>query len=456
DFSRTPTLSGRLLASYCALNWSKGDFSGQVRALSYKTLRYDLAPISPHYDLMPQITGNYNRYDWNGFDVRAGLDYTRFHADPAFAPMLNGLPQPNGQRVFGVVQISRPWLTPGTFVIPKVQLHATEYQLDAPLANGATSASRVVPTFSLDSGLVFERDTTVFCRAIRQTLEPSAIYVYTPYRNQSLLPNYDSAANDFNFATVFTENTFSGNDRISDGNVLTLGTTTRLIDPDTGAEAARFGIAQRLRFNDQKVTLPGGTPTTDRVSDVLLGAQVNWTPKWSVDTTVQYSPEIHKSVRNTIGARYSPTPYRTISAAYRYQDDSVATAANGNKSIDVGWQWPLNDLWGDKGQDLGPGRGQGGNRWYAVGRLNYSLRDKRLTDAVIGFEYDGCCYIGRVVLEQLSTGLATATRRIMFQLEFVGFSSVGSSPLRTLQLNVPRYQMLRSPTQPPSRFSNYD
>jgi lipopolysaccharide assembly outer membrane protein LptD (OstA) len=50
-----------------------------------------------------------------------------------------------------------------------------------------------VPTFSLDSGVVFERDASYFGRSFRQTLEPRAFYVYTPYRNQSLLPNYDSA-----------------------------------------------------------------------------------------------------------------------------------------------------------------------------------------------------------------------------------------------------------------------
>jgi LPS-assembly protein len=97
-----------------------------------------------------------------------------------------------------------------------------------------------------------------FGRSFRQTLEPRAFYVYTPYRDQSLLPNYDSASNDFNFATIYTENAFGGHDRISDNNLLTLGATTRLLDPDTGAEAARFGVAQRLRFKDQLVTLPGG------------------------------------------------------------------------------------------------------------------------------------------------------------------------------------------------------
>jgi LPS-assembly protein len=450
DFTRTPSLTARLLASEAALNWSKGDWSGQVRALSYQTLKYDLAPITPPYDRMPQITANYAKYDWHGFDFTLNNDYTRFSGDPSVQL------QPNAERVYTLASLSRPFLTPGSFIIPKIQLHARGYQFDSPLANGASSASVTVPTFSLDSGLIFERNASFFGRAFTQTLEPRAFYVYTPYRDQSAIPVYDTAANDFNFATIYTENAFSGNDRIADNNLLTLGVTSRLIDPDTGAEAARFGIAQRLRFADQKVQLPGVPPVTDRVSDFLMGAQINWTPKWSVDTTVQYNPDTHRSTRNTVSARYNPSPYHNISVAYRFQAPSSVGAADGNKSIDVAWQWPLNDLWGDKGKDLGPGKGQGGGRWYTVGRLNYSMLDRKLTDAVAGIEYDGCCYIARVVVERLTTGQVTANQRIMFQLEFVGFSSVGSSPMRTLQTNIPRYTPLRQPVAAPSRFTNYD
>jgi LPS-assembly protein len=456
DFSRTPTLSSRLLDSEAALNWSKGDWYGQVRALSYQTLQYSLSPITPPYDRMPQLTANNIQYDWNGFDVGTSLDYTRFKADSLYAPMLNGQRQPDGERAFGILQVSRPWITPGTFVIPKVQLHATSYQFDGSLANGSNSASRTVPTFSIDSGMVFERDTSLFGRSFRQTLEPRLFYVRTPYRDQSQLPVYDTAANDFNFATIYTENAFSGNDRIADSNMLTAGVSTRLIDPDTGAEAARFGVAQRFRFSDQRVTLPGVSPVTDRLSDILVGAQINWTSKWTADTTVQYNPDSRRSERSTVTARYNPGPYRTINAAYRYQADSTTLANDGSKSIDIGWQWPLNDLWGDKGKNLGPGRGEGGGRWYAVGRMNYSLKDSKLTDGVIGVEYDGCCWIGRVVLERLSTGQVTAATRIMFQIEFVGFAAVGASPLKTLSQNIQRYQPLRQPGETPSRFTNYD
>lgn len=444
DFTRTgASLTQRLLANDATLSWTNGYFSSSMRTLKWQTLQDVTAPIVPPYDRLPQLATRYARSNVSGVDYSVDADYTRFQSDSVLTL------QPNAQRAFSLLQVSRPWIAPAGFITPKLQLHATSYQFDALLTNGANTASRVVPTFSLDSGLVFERDTSYFGRAFRQTLEPRAFYVNTPYRDQSLLPNYDSGANDFNFATIYTENAFVGNDRISDSNLLTLGVTTRLLNPDTGAEAARFGVAQRLRFKDQNVALPGGAPVVDRISDVLLGASVNWDPKWAFDSTVQFNPKTEQSVRSTIGARYSPGNYRVVTAAYRYQRDV-------SEQIDVGWQWPVNDLWGDRGQDLGAGRGQGEGRWYSVGRLNYSLNEGKLVDAVIGFEYDAGCWLGRAVLERLQTSTSSATQRIMFQLEFVGFTRLGVNPLKTLKDNIPNYQYLREPTSAPSRFSNYD
>ena len=449
DFSRaSASLTQRLLANDGSLSWARGDFSASLRALKWQTLQDAQSPIVPPYDRLPQFTARYARANVGGLDFSVDGDYTQFEADRS----LTG--QPNGRRTYTLAQLSRPWLTPASFVTPKLMLHATNYQFDAPLASGATSASRVVPTFSLDSGLVFERDASFFGRGFRQTLEPRAFYVYTPFRDQRLLPNYDSGANDFNFATVYTENPFAGNDRIADNNLLTLGATTRLLDPDTGAEAARFGIAQRLRFKDQRVTLPGDTPVSERLSDVLVGASVNWTPEWSVDSTVQYNPKTRRSIRSTLGGRYSPGNYRVVSAAYRLQ-------RGVSEQIDVGWQWPLNDLWGDRGQDLGPGRGLGvgdnGGRWYSVGRLNYSLKERKLVDTIVGLEYDAGCWLARVVVQRLQSSTSSANKRILFQLEFVGFTRLGSNALQTLRENIPGYQFLREQvTTPPSRFSNYD
>jgi LPS-assembly protein len=56
---------------------------------------------------------------------------------------------------------------------------------------------------------------------------------------------------------------------------------------------------------------------------------------------VQYNPKTRRSIRSTMGGRYSPGNYRVVSAAYRLQRGL-------SEQIDVGWQWPIGN------QDSGP------------------------------------------------------------------------------------------------------
>jgi len=440
----------RLLPADALVTWGSGDQHVMLRTLKWQTLQDPLAPIVPPYDRLPQLQYRYVPSQLGlGLDASIELDTTHFRSNSGLTL------QPNAQRSYALAQISRPFLWPAGFVTPRLQLHATDYQFDTPIANGARSASRALPTFSIDSGLVFERDARFFSRDFVQTLEPRAFYTYTPYRDQHLLPVYDTAANDFNFATIYTENAYGGQDRIADNNLLTLGLTTRLLDPDTGAEAARFGVAQRVRFSNQDVTLPGEPVVQDRLSDLMVGAALNWTPQWGFNSTVQFNPKTRRSIRSTVGARYQPAPFHVVSAAYRFQRDS-------SEQVDIGWQWPLADLWGLAAQTQPPSETHAGalreGRWYGVGRLNYSLHDRKLVDTVVGLEYDSCCWIGRVVLERLQNSLVTSNTRLLFQIEFVGFSrlSLGSNPLTSLRQNIPGYRTLGDTPTVPSRFSNYD
>ena len=238
DFSRKGlSLTTRLLASDGSLTWSRGDFALAARALKWQTLQDVNAPIIPPYDRLPQLTGRWSKINDRGFDYSIDADYTRFRADRFWTR------QPNADRGVLHAQLSHPFTRPWGFLVPKAQLHATGYRFDGPLSNGANSASRVLPTLSLDSGLVFERPASYFGRAFTQTLEPRLMYVYTPYRDQSRLPNYDSGLYDFNFATIWSENAFAGHDRIVDNNLVTAGLTTRLLDPDSGAEVVRWARA---------------------------------------------------------------------------------------------------------------------------------------------------------------------------------------------------------------------
>jgi LPS-assembly protein len=262
-----------------------------------------------------------------------------------------------------------------------------------------------------------------------QTLEPRILYVDTPYRAQGSLPLFDTAAKDFNEVSVFSDNAFSGVDRVSDAHQVTAGVTSRVLDAADGAEALRFGVAQRYLLRDQLVT-PDGVPLTRRLSDLVLLGSAHLASTWVVDAAVQFSPDIGRTTRSLVSARYSPpASFRALSATYRY-------TRGASETLDLGWQWPLS-------RSPDPGGSGCRGTLYGVGHVNYSMLGKRITDSLAGLEYDAGCWIGRVVAERISTGQAEATTRLMFQLELVGLSRLGTNPLQVLKDNIPGYTLLR-------------
>jgi LPS-assembly protein len=462
DFPRSGlVLTQRALPSTGVLSWGRGDFSMSAQVQRWQNLQ----EAAPPYDRAPQITMRYGQWNAEGLDWSVVGDTTRFEADYSrVASLVNaGVLPRNGERSFVQAQVSRPWIRPWGFVTPKLQLHATRYQMDRALDNGATAVNRVLPTFSLDSGLVFERETRWFGRDVLQTLEPRAFYARTPYKDQSMLPIYDSGATDFNLSTIYSENTYVGQDRLVDNDALTLGVSSRFFDANNGAEMLRVGMAQRIRFSDQQVVLPGQTASKTGLSDILFGAGIRWDDRWSFDATLQANNQTHDIARTTLQARYSHSPYRVINAAYRANNQVTPNS----EFVEVGWQWPVSDLVGNTDRQAEtawsrtPGQGLGPDRWYTVGRLNYSLKERSLVNTLVGLEYDAGCWLGRIAFDRLQTKISNtsstfSSSRILFQLEFIGFARVGISPLKSLSDNIPRYQYLRDSTVQPSRFQHYE
>lgn len=446
------SLQDRLLPSNAALTWGQGAWSASAGIYEWQTLQDTSAPIVPPYDrrnlTVRYAPSSFELMGTGGWETAVTADTTRFTSTRLLSDT-----SADGTRHTLTGSVSKTWQTPGWYIKPALQLNLRQYQFDQTYSSAAvnrnSSESFVVPTFTFDSGLQLERDTSYLGRAFVQTLEPRLYYVRTPYRDQSMLPLYDTAAYDFNMATVFMPSPYAGQDRIADLNTLTLGATSRLIDPETGQEVLSLGVAQRLRFSDQLVTLPTEAPITDRLSDLLIGGRVQVNDRWSLNGSMQVNTESNQSVRTTLGARYTPSNYRVLSTTYRLKEGT-------SEQIDFAWQWPLSDLFGPSAPDKGPGRGLGPGHWYSVGRLNYSMLDKKIVDMIAGFEYDAGCWIGRVVLERLQQSTTSANQRILFQLEFSDFSRIGSSPLQTLKDNVPRYQFLREEVTPPSRFERYE
>lgn len=420
--SRITQTSQRTLLREGNLYYSAPYFGASARVQSYQTLQDPLNPIIEPYRRVPQVTVNARRFDVAGMDLNFSGDYTRFtHPTDVM-----------GNRFVAIPSVSYPWLSPGGYLTPKLALHTTKYFLQQYAAGTPDNFTRTVPQFSLDSGLIFERAADYFGQSYTQTLEPRAYYLRVPVRDQSRFPVFDTGVPDLNFAQIFTDNFYSGVDRIADANQVTVGITSRLIGTDKANERMRFAFAQRFYFSDQRVTLPGEAPRSDRSSDFLASVSGEVAPKLLLDTALQYNPIHNQTGRFSFGARWSPELGKTISAAYRYRRDVL-------EQVDFASQWKF------------------GDNWYGVGRYNFSLREGRVVEALGGVEYDGGCWVGRFVLQRFATATQRSTTSIFFQIELNGLSRLGSNPLDQLRRNIPGYTKLNEhQTLAPRTMDRYE
>ncbi|WP_224077750.1 LPS-assembly protein LptD [Cupriavidus laharis] len=436
----TRTVSQSTLRQYTqeggvTYNWQ--DFMVMARVQKFQTL----LPSQPSYERVPQLNGKYIRYDLGGFDVQVEADYTRFHI-----PLTStGFQQPQGERMFVQPTISYPIVRPGWYVTPKVILNATQYQMEAE-SNTPTAQnnfSRTLPTFSFDSGMTFERNAPTMSRLFGvnylQTLEPRLFYVYTPFRDQSQFPLFDTVQSDFGYGQIFSENPFTGYDRVADNNKLTAGLTTRLIEADTGVERFRGTLAQRYDFSGQRVQINGTLPDPKAgSSDLLAATTIQLFRGYYLDAGIQYNPDSEHINYSNLAFAWRPEPRKLLNMGYRYRR---ATSVTDNTAIDqfeISGQWPITQ------------------RAYGIGRFAFDRNANQMVDALAGLEYAADCWVGRVVYQRFRNTSQGYTGRIFLQVEFRGLSKIGSNPLDILRLNVPGYEPVTAKPVPTTQFDHYE
>jgi LPS-assembly protein len=428
--SRVANTSQTQLLQQGSLGYGAGWWNVTANVQSYQTLQPDPQNlVAAPYRLLPQITLNARQPDLYRTDSSFFGQYTSFaHPDSI---------KDEGQRTVLYPQVALPYVTPGWYATPKLGVHATQYSLNrrAPTSVGPDSINRTLPVFSLDSGMTFERSSNWFARDYTQTLEPRLYYLNVPYRNQNKIPIFDSGLADFNFAQIFSENQFSGQDRFNNANQLTTAVTSRLIDPASGNEIMRAMFGQRFYFSQQKVTLSGQAVDSEekwQKSDFLAAFSGQVLPKVYADTALQYAAADREVKQYSLGARYLPEPGKVLNASYRYTRDTPNQATrDGLDQFDISAQWPV----------------FGG--WHAVGRMNYSLKEKQPIENIAGLEYNGGCWVVRVVGQRLTTTEAKASTALFVQLELNDFTRIGSNPLELLRRNIQGYGMVNQPTADP-------
>jgi LPS-assembly protein len=384
-------------------NW----WNMNARVQRFQTLQDPLAPVTPPYERVPQITLNVNRQTDYHLDLGLQGEYVEFDHPTLL----------NGKRQIFYPSISVPLQSSYFYVMPKLGYHYTTYSLEDP---NLPEATRGLPIYSLDSAVTFERNARFRGRDFIQTLEPRLYYVYIPFRPQDQLPVFDTAVADFSLAQIFTENQFTGGDRINDANQLTAAVSSRLINPGNGEEQLRFVLGQRYYFKEQQVTL-NTTPRDFDRSDLLAAATGKITPYWVTGVSVQYSANTSRMERSNVALRYQPAIGKVMNFGYRFTRDSL-------EQVDLSSQWPI------------------GGRWTGLARWNYTLRDKRLLEGLAGLEYNAGCWSARFVMHRFVSAEQEYINAMFFQLELNGVSRIGSNPLELLRQSVTGYTKTNEPS----------
>lgn len=400
-----------------------GAVTFSVMAMQFQTLQDPNVILNPFlltfspYKRLPQVTMNAIKRNVAGMDFGLDTTWTNF-AHPSFI---------EGKRLTLFPTVSVPLRNSYGFITPKFGLHYTTYDLSQSVGDQGRNPDRMIPIVSLDSGVIFERDLEIGGNRYIQTLEPRVFYVYAPFKNQSFLPNFDSAGSDFSFAQMFTENRFSGHDRINDANRITFALTSRFLEPNTGNERLRMAVGQQFRFTDRRVILDT-SQVTSRKADFIAALAGRLTREISSDINIQLDQQSLRTEIIRAGISYRPELGKVINLGYRYTRDVRETTDipvnqlnTAIKQVDTSIQWPFF------------------SNWHTVARVNYSLRDDKLLAGLAGFEYISCCYKFRVVLQKLTTATQRTTTSVFVQLELNGLMEIGSNPLRVLQQSIPGY-----------------
>ncbi len=371
-----------------------GDGWDVLARLQYYQNIDDFRPLADRpYSRLPQLLLNLDR-DIKKFRFELDSEYVYFDRDKSV----------HGHRFDLHPSVSMPLIKSWGYLTPKISGRYTTYGLTDEGVGNPDDPNRTLFSFSLDSGLFFERQGSWFGRNVTHTLEPRLFYLYTPYKNQDNLPVFDASEVDFSFAQLFRENRFYGKDRIGDANQLTAALTTRALDNASGQELFRASIGQIFYFRDRDVQLPGIADIEDSSSAIVAELAARLSNNWSVRGTMQWDShnDSHHTRQSAIHLNYLDEDGAIFNLAHRYRVGLI-------EQSDLSLRWPVT------------------NNVNAVARWNYSWRERDTLDSFAGIEYDSCCWAIRAVAHHYihDNGQSDNTA-FLIQLELKGLTGFGS------------------------------
>ena len=229
------------------------------------------------------------------------------------------------------------------------------------------NVSRTLGQAKIYGSLAFERPVNWFGAQATQTFEPKVQYLYTSFEDQNNIALYDTTRLFNDFAGLFRGQEFTGLDRISDKNQITVGMTSSFIDKNN-QERFKLSLGQIFYLKDNQVV--DASKDDDRSA---LAAELDWQigSKWYVRTQAQVSTITDKVERSSLSLEYQLAKNKIMQINHRYVRDLSSEEIN---QVGITASWPL------------------AKNWQWVGRWYHDLGRNRTVESYTGVQYESCCW----------------------------------------------------------------
>ncbi|MBH0096272.1 LPS-assembly protein LptD [Psychrobacter sp. NZS113] len=410
------------------LNYYNDYVTGELKVESFQTLDAvdsdgeELEDKDRPYSRLPQLTLNYRIPTNSNFEVTGVSDsaYFKKSIDDGSEN------EKSGTRLYNKISAAYPIESSWGYIKPKLSLQHlyTVYDEDSLEDNSLSeedgSQSVFVPQASIDAGLTFYQAGSPFgafddTMGGYQLLSPRLKYTYAPYEDQNDIPNFNTRIASVNYEQLFSDSWFLGHDRLQDLHAITPGVNYRYIDA-TGVTRFDGSIAEQFYIDDGRVTLVDDEPVfTTSSSGIAWDSSIQpYNNVWvDVNGALKHSYDLSYI---TTQLRYQPNENSLFNVGLIKRQTDTNTNQEELDAVTASAVFPIN------------------NKWRVMTQLQYDYSDSKMLDALVGVDYEDCCFgfavYGRRYYNDLDI-TEEPTQAIMAEIRLSGLGS-GKSSLTSL------------------------
>lgn len=350
---------------------------------------------------------------------------------------------PNALRFHLEPSLRAEWRWPWAYVRPETKLKFSQYHLSPywaedtanltpAMRNGVElEPSALVPVFSLDAGLYFERDAQLLGKDLLQTLEPRLFFAYVPFVEQYQIPDFfDGSFTDEDAAQLFRAERTLGLDRVGDLKRVTLGLKQRLISQTTGQELGSVGLAKAVYLEDRRlddsylhpdaVNAQGQKIRSDRLpraqrpyqdvrqtSNLALETSLALTSDLKLSANLMWDDHFNKTESTNSYLTYTGLANSQLSLGHSYRSNYQDLDFKGrspDKEELKKWSYLAHaeeQVYASVIYSLNA-------RWRVFAKHGHDLKRSERLDSLTGLEYNSCCWQLQLVYRDWVDNLDTS------------------------------------------------